>query len=72
MIPKNHPTYKFPYNLEDRIIYINDYFIKQNIKLTITKNKITIPNQNLSDANITFIKYYNGTLKNDLWTIIIE
>ncbi len=34
MIPKNHPTYEFPYNLEDRTRFIHDQ-IKEKIKFKI-------------------------------------
>ena len=37
MIPVNHPKYKFPYNLEDRVDYIIDR-IKSQIKYKININ----------------------------------
>ena len=41
MIPANHPLYKFPYNLEDRVKYVIDKIKKEaNFKLDIsTKSK---------------------------------
>lgn len=49
MIPKNHPIYKFPYNLEDRLEYykklISDQ-IKFKINITVKKNTKTDENYN--------------------------
>lgn len=56
MIPKNHPDYPFPYNLEDRVEYIiND--IKHNIKINL-------------EINITTEKHKSGILKSLPYYII--
>ena len=42
MIPANHPTYKFPYNLEDRMTMISDKIKKEitiKYKLNVNKEK---------------------------------
>ena len=50
MIPKNHPKYIFPYNLEDRVEYIVDK-IREKIKFKL-------------DINIKSIKHSEGIYKN--------
>ena len=65
MIPKNHPIYEFPYNLEDRVNYIIEE-LKNNIKfklnINIKKNKLEYVikvtcSQSLKDYKNLFKKY---------------
>ena len=42
MIPKNHPEYQFPYNLEDRVDYIEKELttkLKTEIDFTVDNDK---------------------------------
>ncbi|ARF09230.1 SNF2-like helicase [Catovirus CTV1] len=48
MIPSNHPQYKFPYNLEDRVEYIIDK-IKNQIKYKINLNVVP---EKTKDGNV--------------------
>lgn len=84
MIPFNHPYYPFPYNLEDRI----KYRIKQINKLVGTKIEVsTVKQKNKNGDPIYEVSFQNEkylsnyykdienlgfTLKNKLWTTIIE
>ena len=55
IIPDNHPTFKFPYNLEDRVKWIIDK-IKEKIKFKIDINIRNIPikinNENVVEYDI--------------------
>lgn len=46
-VPQNHPEYKFPYNLEDRVKYITDK-IKQTIKQSVNINVESLTHKNKS------------------------
>jgi len=74
MVPSNHPTYQFPYNLEDRVDYFKEQ-IKKNIKyklnFSVEKNnkkenliyKLIIKSeQKLDEYNDYFVKL--GAIKN--------
>jgi len=58
IIPKNHPLYSFPYNLEDRVKYIMDQ-IKEKIKIkfdhNIIKNKVVVNGQDVFTYTIEII-----------------
>jgi hypothetical protein len=79
MIPENHPTYKFPLNLEDRIDYIKDQ-IKKNIptKLNISKKKtkdgynLIIENDKILDEYKDYLEQYKPTKDKDGLIINIE
>jgi hypothetical protein len=79
MIPADHPTYEFPYNLEDRVEYISDKLnneIKIKFDLSIKKNKdnyiITIKdNPKLKEYNSILTKYKAKLNKNE-WIINIS
>jgi hypothetical protein len=79
MIPLNHPTYKFPLNLEDRIDYIKDE-IKKNIptKLNISKKKtkdgynLIIEKDPILDEYKEFLEQYKPTKDKDGLYISIE
>jgi len=88
MVPKNHKTYAFPYNLEDRVDFIQD-IIKTNIifKLNISvkienKNKgpekgyptykIIIKNKPELKEHTDFLSSINAKLSSDTWIILIE
>ena len=84
MIPINHPIYKFPYNLEDRI----KYYIKMINKIVgrsidiLTKKQKDIndnPIYELSFNNDKYIKDFlepiekiGFKLKNNVWTCLLE
>ena len=66
MIPKDHPIYPFPYNIEDRIIYIQDIIKTINNKINvIIENKDNkhlihinkIPENNLDEIKSKLNKY---------------
>jgi len=81
IIPFNHPIYIFPYNLEDRILYIINNINKKigfKINYTVSKNnksyEITIPNElknNLSSCKELLDKY-DFKIKNNNYTTIIS
>ena len=88
MIPKNHPVYIFPYNLEDRAKYILDS-IKDKIKfpldIDVKKNKLSLDNiqdsckYTISIANSskiddfkTFFTNLGASLKNNKWIFNLE
>jgi hypothetical protein len=77
IIPKNHPKYVFPYNLEDRIEYIKTEIKKTQsfAKIKVSKkNKlyiITIPKKNIRTLPKS-LDVYNFKLINDLWTCEIS
>jgi superfamily II DNA or RNA helicase len=56
MIPTNHPKYKFPYNLEDRVDYLINN-IKEKIKFKINIESKTYKKKNLP--------YYEIIIKHD-------
>jgi hypothetical protein len=59
MIPKDHPDYRFPYNLEDRVKFIVDE-IKNKIKFNL-------------DIKVKSIKHEENSFKNLLkYDIIIK
>ena len=87
MIPSNHPTYKFPYNLEDRKDYIINN-IKEKIKFKIDLNvkdiKIKVSGEdvvtyiieilhteNLNEFS-SFMKTIGFTLQGKKWIINID
>lgn len=85
MIPKNHPIYPFPYNLEDRTKYIQQQIkeqIKFKIQFTTSKSinkKTKLPSYTILLKNTSNLKEFhnlfeqlNGVLKKDMWTFIVE
>ena len=73
IIPANHPTYKFPLNLEDRIQYLKN---KTNDQLQDNINYILTANKNQKEYKLSFVKELNNEnikylLKND-WIEIKE
>ena len=86
MIPKNHPIYPFPYNLEDRIKFIieslsnkiNENLTKQFIikKLKDINNNLryemSIKNNMLFKDIIEDFKNFNFKLDNDIWILLVE
>lgn len=82
MIPKNHPEYKFPLNLEDRTEYLKDNINKllsKNIKFNVKEGKdiillsFTLGTQEISANDIKKIKSYGWESKdNSKWTIEIS
>jgi hypothetical protein len=82
MIPKNHPEYKFPLNLEDRTEYLKDNINKllsKNIKFNVKESKdvillsFSLGAQEISANDIKKIKSYGWESKdNSKWTIEIS
>ena len=83
MIPYDHPTYSFPYNLEDRLKYKIDRFNKIverkiNHVVTSSKNKdkyeLTFKNDKFMDEKnkIRAIEKEGFILKSNVWTLVIE
>jgi hypothetical protein len=86
MIPTDHPDYKFPYNLEDRVNFTidkieNSIKIKLSIKVNIHKHtsgvdkdlpyyEIIIDNNPKLDKEL--IATLGGILIKDKWTILIQ
>lgn len=55
MIPANHPLYKFPYNLEDRVSYI-----KQKINQLIPTINITVVTKKVANNKIYELSFTNN------------
>ena len=82
MIPKNHPEYKFPLNLEDRTEYLKDNINKllsKNIKFNVKESKdvillsFSLGTQEITTNDIKKIKSYGWESKdNSKWTIEIS
>ena len=87
MIPADHTIYPFPYNLEDRTVYIKDKIhdkIKFNIKISIVKNKIKVNNKNVFNYTIkikdardlhdfkSFFESFGAKKKSGYWIIDIK
>jgi hypothetical protein len=79
MVPKNHPNYQFPYNLEDR----RDYIMKKlndNIKVkydiqTEQKNKeiiLTIKNNDKLKEYEEIIQNYNFKKEKNNWILVLN
>jgi hypothetical protein len=88
IIPKNHPTFAFPYNLEDRAKYIVDQ-IKDKIKFSIDmdvkkikhsigdkkdliKYNIIIKDSSKLDDFHQLFKSLGGKLEKKTWTFILD
>ena len=84
MIPKNHSSLPFPYNLEDRVKYIIDD-IKSNIKFNIdinVKDKklkrgylsyiIIIKKDKRLNEFSAYLKSINATYTDSNWVIKVE
>lgn len=73
MVPNNHPTYPFPYNLEDRIKHIineleltdKDYLVKKSTKDNKHFYKISFKKK-LSESNVLFISKLGKLDKKEL------
>ena len=85
MIPKNHPIYPFPYNLEDRVKYIKQQItshIKFKIDLKVEKNldkKTKLPWYNVKLQDSSKLKEFHkifddlkGVLEKGTWLFIIN
>ena len=75
IIPYDHPKYIFPYNLEDRVEYLNNILDnKLNISKKIVDNKpeYTISINNSSGLDKDLLKKYNFNLVKDKWTTIFS
>ena len=84
MIPKDHPIYKFPYNLEDRIKYIIKNItnnVDSNIDILVKKQKdnnnniiyeLSFKNNKIIQEKSKLIESYDFKKINDIWTIIID
>ena len=83
MIPKNHPIYKFPYNVHERVEYIKDLLNKKSIlKLTFITHKEGTTNNVKYKLELTYIrgldeyedliKELGGILDGDKFIFLIE
>ena len=87
MVPKNHPQYKFPYNLEDRKDYILENLKKEfgeSIKPSIKEQKKKIDGQEISnyiieikhntklDEFTNFLKNNEFVLEHGTWIMKID
>jgi hypothetical protein len=65
-VPKNHPKYPFPYNLEDRYNYILDevniYFKSSSVTMTVKKEKerIVLKITNMNPKDLEFLESLGG------------
>ena len=73
MVPNNHPTYPFPYNLEDRIKHIineleltdKDYLVKKSTKDNKHFYKMSFKKK-LTESNVSFISKLGKLDKKEL------
>ena len=83
MIPNNHPTLKFPLNLEDRVEYLKNYInkilskninfdIKNDNKTKSIKLSFKITEKLNNDNKNKFIKIGLTTSDNLKWSIVID
>jgi hypothetical protein len=83
MIPLNHPTYPFPYNLEDRIKYIIKKInkISSNIEILVKKQKdnsgllfykLSFENNNIYKDNYDNFTKIGFTLNKNVWSCLIN
>ena len=83
MIPFNHPQYKFPLNLEDRVEFVkNDtnkligtklkYSVKENKKDNISYKISFESDKKLTDAIKDNLETAGWLKENNTYTIIIE
>jgi len=83
MIPLNHPTYSFPYNLEDRVKYIIKKInkISSNIEIIVKKQKdnsgllfyeLSFENNNIYKENYDNFTKIGFSLNKNLWSYSIH
>lgn len=83
MVPYDHPTLPFPYNLEDRIKhYIKvmnkaagkkiDLLVKKQTKDTDVKYELILENDKYSSEFIDTIKQLGFKLNKDTWTYLLQ
>jgi len=82
MVPKNHPLYEFPYNLEDRVkdrINTINKMVGRNIDITVKKNKEIDVTYTLEFINDSFLKTHEKhlielgfTLNKNIWSIELK
>ena len=84
MIPKDHPQYPFPYNLEDRVKFIINQLNKiteGNVVPLVKKQKdkknnmiyeITFTNNDFSKGKISPLEKLGFKLKVNTWTMLLE
>lgn len=78
MVPTNHPTYKFPLNLEDRVEYLKNKInnkIKYKIDIKVNKSnkkyEIVITGKDLHEFD-DFFKENGGVKENNKYTIVVD
>lgn len=64
MVPKNHPLYKFPYNLEDQVEYIKDIVTK------ICDCAIDISTETINVGSISGVKLFKQKVKT--FTLVVS
>lgn len=84
MVPSNHPTLRFPYNLEDYIDATvkkikKEIAIKLNITVSSNKKKSGYPSYSISfdnnpqlDSYTKFLSSINANKNNNKWVITVE
>ncbi len=82
MIPKDHPIYEFPYNLEDRIkdrIKVINFIIEKNVDILVKKSSdklvkytLTFKNDNFQQDVIKNLKNINCVLDKNQWSLVLE
>lgn len=87
MVPKNHSTFKFPYNLEDRKDYIINGLKKEfgdNVNIIVNENKKKIKDVNVIEYTLEiknsdklaeygkFLKDSGFVLDKGVWGIVID
>lgn len=72
MIPENHSTYPFPYNLKDRVQYITNDLKQIGIECNVTekdKKYIITLKDKITDKIKTVFDKYKVTQKKDTWIV---
>lgn len=75
IIPYNHPKYPFPYNLKDRVQYINDILevpVLSVKKMIHNKPTYTLTVKDNADLDTQILKKYNFIKENNKWTTILS
>ena len=76
-IPMNHPEYMFPYNIEDRIEYLNKqikliFSETQTIEIVQKNNKLILNSAKISDDQHEKLKKLGGKYTNSKYVYSLE
>lgn len=83
IIPFDHPTYPFPYNLEDRVKYISDRLsteIKMNLHIEVSElsenklpyYKLIIKHNDELNKHVDFLKSMHAEKSGNNWIIVVK